>query len=209
MSSAPLLGRVSTPIRIFALAITALLVAAAFVALSQRDPQAPRAPHFLGMRQLQLDAFDGKAQLFLRLPPITPTSSPSHATDIPLTGLSWSVSSPTVIGSPGGGGTGRAALSAFTVTKPLDKFTPKLLAGAFDGTHLSSATIYVLPAVQRNDPEQLVYKLTDPIVSADHENATRTSSSETITFSYLKIQVEYVRSGSVRSQTVYQPPAAG
>jgi type VI secretion system secreted protein Hcp len=209
MSSTPLLGRVSTQFRLLALFITALLVAAVFVAVGQRDSQASRAPHYLGMRQLQLDAFDGKAQLFLRLPPITPTSSPSHPTDIPLTGLSWNVDSRAVIGGAGGGGQARPTLSAFSVTKPLDKFTPKLLASALNGAHLSSATIYILPAVQRNDPEQLIYKLTDPIVSSDHQVATRSGSNETIAFSFAKIQVEYVRNGSIKTQTVYQPPAAG
>jgi type VI secretion system Hcp family effector len=203
MSSTPFLGRISSRLRLLALFLAAVLVAAAFISLTQRDSHASRAPHFLGMRQLQLDAFNGRAHLFLRIPPITPTTGASHAADIAVSQFSLSVDAPP---ATVGAGAGQPHVSDLTFQKLLDKSTPKLFGAAVAGTHFKTATLFILPAVQR-DPEELEYKLTQSLVSSDHASATGDGSVETVSLRFTKIEIDYLRNGRQISSASYTLPA--
>jgi type VI protein secretion system component Hcp len=204
MSSTTLLGRISNRIRVLALFLVAVLVAAAFISLTQRDSHAARPPHFLGMRQLQLDAFNGRAHLFLRIPPITPAGGTGHATDIAVSRFSLNIDAPS--GPVGAGPPARAHVSDLTFQKLLDKDSTKLFAATAAGTHFKTATLFILPAVQR-DPEELEYKLTQSLVSSDHASATGDGSVEIVTLQFTKIEIDYLRNGRQISSALYTLPA--
>jgi type VI secretion system Hcp family effector len=202
MSSTPLLGRITPRLRLLAVFVSAILVAAGILALTQQQPKPTRAPHYLGMRQLELDAFNGSAKLYLRIPPITPTASPSHATDIAVTSFGLNVDTP----SAAVGAAPTVKVSDLVIKKVLDKASPKLFGAAVSGTHFKTVTLFILPAVQR-DPEELVYKLTQAEVSSDHASTTGQGSAEAVSLNFTKIEVQYVRQNKVIDSATYTVPA--
>jgi type VI secretion system secreted protein Hcp len=202
MPSISRLNRVSAPIRLVAIFVAGVLVAAAFMAGNHRPT---RPPHYLGMRGLELAAFNGNAHLFLRLPPITANPSASHSTDIAASKFSLNLdNTPTAIGAAPSG----AKISEIVIQKFLDKSSTKLFQAVASGTHFKTATIYILPAVQRDD-EELEYILTGPIVSSDHTTASSDGTAETISLNFTKIQINYVRQNKVESSAQYTVPPAG
>jgi type VI protein secretion system component Hcp len=206
MSSLPLSGQLSQRIRILALVIAAVLLAGAFVAVTQRKPQPMRSPRFLGLNQLRLDAAKGNARLYLRIPPVTPAKpGPAHSTDVSLTSVTWGVTGLATTGSSGGGGgAGKPKLSPFTVTKTVDQASPLFFRDAVTGVHVAtSATIYVLPPAGSRTGEALVYILGDPIVSSATEASTLHGSSEDIGLVYDSLTEEYLQNGKVKAKNVY------
>jgi type VI protein secretion system component Hcp len=207
MSSQSPSGQVSQRIRAFAFVIAVVLVAGAFVAVTQREPRPVRAAHFLGLGQLRLDAAKGNARLYLRIQPITPAKpGPAHSTDVSITSVTWGVTGVVTTGSSsGGGGAGKPKLSPFSITKTVDRASPLFFRDAVIGAHVAtSATIYVLPPVGSvHTAEALIYILGDPTVSSATESSTLRGSGETIGLVYSSLTEEYLQNGKVKAKNVY------
>lgn len=208
MLPAHVADRLSRQVRLIAAALVVVLLAAAAAAITADRSKAHSSPRYLGMHKLMLAAFDGKASLFLRLPPVTAASpKPNHASDIPLTSIGWGISEPVDVAS--GLPSGRFNAASFTVKKHLDQYTTGILGLAVTTKLIPTATIYVEPALSikaaqaATSNEQLVYKLTNADVVSDQHSATTSNSTETVQFTYQKLSVTYLKNGKSIETVTY------
>lgn len=203
MSSSPFLGQLNQRIRILAFVIAAVLVAGAFLAVTQRPARSTAAPHFLGMRQLQLDAANGKATIYLRMiltaGAVKPGAPGSQPTKFPLTSETWSVTNSTTPGSAtGGAGSGKVTFNPFSITRKVDRASPLFFQYAAIGTKVKTATIVVLPP--GGPPTVSIrYELGQVTVSSDAQSNSVGRSTETITLAYQSITENYLENGKVVS----------
>jgi type VI secretion system secreted protein Hcp len=113
-----------------------------------------------------------------------------HANQIDVLAWSWGASN-TVTVSGGGGGAGRVSVSDLTVTKPLDKASPKLLLNVCNGRHIPRATL----AVRRSGAEfdYLKIELEDVIITAlsTAGSSGETSVTESVSMKFGKFRVTY------------------
>jgi type VI protein secretion system component Hcp len=198
MTAGRFVGQLHQRIRVLALVIAAVLVAGAFLAVSRQPAPTARAPHFLGMRQLQLDAASGKARLFLRMAPVTAAKpGAAHSTDLPLSSVVWGVSNNTPVGAgSNGAGAGKVTFNPFTITRKVDQASPALFQAAASGVHFQSATIFVLPpAGTAATTEAIEYQLTFPVVSSALESSSPNGSIETYGLAYNGLTEKYIRGG--------------
>jgi type VI protein secretion system component Hcp len=204
------LDQLGQRIRILAFFIAAVLLAGAFLAVTQPRTQPARAPHFLGLRQLQLDAASGKARLLLRIPSLISTKPGApRPPDLVLTSVSWGVSNPAQVGSgAGGAGAGKITFNPFSITRKTDAASPKLFQAAATGTHFAGATILVIPpGAKTSADEELEYQLKSVVVSSATESSNGNGSGETIGLAYSGLTEDYLQKGKVVSTIIYQLPA--
>jgi type VI secretion system secreted protein Hcp len=193
-----LIDHIGRRIRLLAILIVTVLLAAAVTATASQR-QAPQRTHYLGMRQLQLAALTGHARIFLRATGITPDSpGPGHSTDLPVESISWGISNPATVGTGSGGlGSGRPSVSSFNLMRPVDKFSPKLMADSFAGAHLTTVTVYVLPAASAPaaTAEQITYTMSPVLVESIQQSAAAADGAptESVSLAFEKMQVTYLR----------------
>ena len=89
-------------------------------------------------------------------------------------------------------GTGKSTFHDFSVTKTLDKASPRLLSWAASGTHIPKITIeYDKPAA---NGKYLEVTLSDVLVSSDQTQAStgsRATPYEAVHLNFVKIEVKY------------------
>lgn len=137
-----------------------------------------------------LNAFAEDA--FLRVETIPGESVDAvHPNEIEVLSYSLGVSN-TVAFTSGGMQTGKATFKDFTVTKYLDKATPKLMLAAAAGQHLKQVVLTVRRSGSIKPFEYLKIILTDVIVTGVHDGGDRNSrATETVSFTYARIVVDY------------------
>jgi type VI protein secretion system component Hcp len=202
VTGSSLLRSISHQVRVLALFITAVLVAAVFMAATGAGHQSAKAPttHYLGLRGLELAAFTGKAGIYLRIPGVTAaTPKPNHASDIDLTGVGWNIDTQTdpTSGLP----TGRSTTS-FTMKKQLDEFTPTLALIEATNKTEQQAMVYVVPTA-KSSKEMLTYELFNASVISDHQAATTTGSTEALSWRFQKLTLTYWRNGKAITTISY------
>ena len=113
----------------------------------------------------------------------------AHGKEIDILSLSWSTA---MQSSRAGGGTGKASVEELSVTKYIDKATPKLFESLVTGKHIAEAKIVVRSA-GGNPVEYLKYTLKDIMVSSYSTGGSSEEDrpTENVSFSYGKVEVEY------------------
>ncbi len=110
---------------------------------------------------------------------------------VPIAGLSL-LNSRT--GTGGGGGTGKVQVHDISITKYVDKASPKLALACANGKHYSTAKITVRKA-GRGQQEFLTYKLSDVLISSYQSGGSGggkgATPTESLTLNFKKISVEY------------------
>src|SRR3989304_7726303 len=158
--------------------------------------------------------------MFIKIKDIPGESSDkNHNKEIDILSLSWS----SVMQSSRDGAAGKASAEEFSVTKYIDKATPKLFESLATGKHIAEAKIVVRNA-GGNPVEYLKYTLKDIMVSSYSTGGSSGESrpTENISFNYGKIEIEYTElnadgtpgKGTVRGwdpvkKQTYCPDAAG
>ena len=157
--------------------------------------------------------------MFIKIKDIPGESSDkNHNKEIDILSLSWS----SAMQSSRAGAAGKASAEEFSVTKYIDKATPKLFESLATGKHIEEATLVVRKA-GGNPAEYLKYTLRDVMVSSYSTGASgEDRPTESISFNYGKIEIEYTEINAdgtpgkvtvqgwdpVKKQT-YCPDAAG
>ena len=107
---------------------------------------------------------------------------------------SWGVSNTGSVGSGGGGGAGKASFNDLTITKVVDKASPKLALLCATGEHIPSVVL----TVNRPGGSTLPYleiKLTDAIItSVQHSGSggdANAQPTEKVTFQYRRVELKY------------------
>ncbi|MEP7186967.1 MAG: type VI secretion system tube protein Hcp [Rhodanobacter sp.] len=129
---------------------------------------------------LKIDGIDGES------------TDDKHKGEIEIESWSWGA---TNVGSMGpGGGSGKADFSDITISKQVDKSTPKLLKAAAEGQHIKSMLLTCRKARgARGQLEYLKVTLEDVMISSYTSMASgdRPIPSETVGLNYGTIKYEY------------------
>jgi type VI secretion system secreted protein Hcp len=165
------------------------------------------------------DAF-AAVDMFLKIDGVDGESKDKdHGNEMDILSLSWSSS----LQSSSTARAGSASVDKFSVTKYIDKATPKLLESLASGKHIEDAKIIVRKA-GGNPVEYLKYTLRDIMVTSYSTGGSSGGDRpmEEVSFSYGKIEVEYTeitadgKAGKVTVQgwdtvkkQAYCPDAAG
>ena len=89
-----------------------------------------------------------------------------------------------------GSGAGKVELSDFSVTKHYDKSSPQLFKALVAGTHSATATLSAVKAGAGGKPF-LKISFEELFVTSQHISATDELPTESVSFSYNQIKVEY------------------
>lgn len=191
--SASVSQRAGRSVRVLALVLAGVLLAVAALAVSHRSP---KPVHYLGMRGLELAAFSGKAQIFLRIPTVTPkTPGANHSTDIPLESIGWELKAP--LDASSRLATGKAIVEPFTMKKQIDSYTPDLMQATNEFQPLAP-TVYVLPAhAGRAAAEEMEFQFVQGELFNDAIDETTAGSAESLGWTFQKLVVTYLRDGKV------------
>ena len=128
---------------------------------------------------------------FLKLDGIQGESADEKHKD-QITLLSWSLgaSQVTSVAGTGGSGAGKADLSDLSIMKYLDKASAPIFKALVSGTHIKTG---VLEAVKAGGDGKPFLKLSfdELFVTSQQHSASSEVPSESVSFSYNKIKVEY------------------
>ncbi len=89
-----------------------------------------------------------------------------------------------------GSGAGKVELSDFSVTKHFDKSSPQLFKALCAGTHSTTAVLSAVKAGSNGKPF-LQLSFAELFVTSQHISATDELPSESVSFSYKQIKIEY------------------
>ena len=125
---------------------------------------------------LKIDGIEGEA------------THDAHPGEIEVLSWSWGVSnSSSALGS--GGGTGKANFQDLTITKRVDKATPKLMLYCAQGKHIPSATL----TVRRTNGEFMKIEMTNVLISSFKTEGDRATGAPTneIRLRFSRVVVTY------------------
>lgn len=123
------------------------------------------------------------------------SESPEHRGAIDILSWSWGASNSTTSSSTGGGGAGKVSMQDFTITKYVDKATPKLFLNCATGKPTASLELLVeLPSLDGGAPAPyMTFILSNVFVSSISVGgaAGEDQMTETITLNFTKIEMKY------------------
>jgi type VI secretion system secreted protein Hcp len=110
---------------------------------------------------------------------------------VPVLSFSWGASSPTTIGSPGGGaGAGKASFSSLNIMRGADAKSAELLQNLAQGKHYPSATLTIESGAGPT-ASKAVYKLEQVFVEALQQSGAGDGVTESLSLVYAKIRWEF------------------
>jgi type VI secretion system secreted protein Hcp len=132
--------------------------------------------------------------IFLKIAGVDGESEDSkHKNEIQVLSWSWGLSNTASASVGAGAGSGKVNVQDLTVTKYVDKSTPKLLLASCNGSHFDDALLTVRKAGGQNPVEYLKIKLQKVFVSSvstgGHGSDDRVM--ETVSFNFGKVNVDY------------------
>ncbi|MFN8475077.1 MAG: type VI secretion system tube protein Hcp [Anaerolineae bacterium] len=132
--------------------------------------------------------------MFLKLTGIDGESQDAkHKDEIEVLSYSFGVTNPGTMQRGGsGGGSSKSNVQDFTISKNLDKASPKLFLACASGQHIQNATLTVRKAGEAR-VEFLMIKLSDVLVSSyQHGVAQSTENAvDHVSFNFAKVEIDY------------------
>lgn len=136
--------------------------------------------------------------LFLKLDKIEGESKKDgHPDEIDISSWSFAATQPVSMGSNNAGTTGKVQMSDISITKPVDKSSPKLFLACCSGERIPNAVITGQKATGQGG-QKVFYKVAmqDVVVAQVrndyiHEDTTLDTITETVTLNPAKINVSY------------------
>jgi len=128
---------------------------------------------------------------FLKLDGIQGESSDDkHAGWIQIMSWSWGASQVSSVAGTGGSGAGKADLSDFSIMKYLDKASTPIFKALVTGTHIKTGNFEAVKAGAGGKPFFKV-DFQELFVTSQQESASSEIPTESVSFSYNQIKVEY------------------
>jgi type VI secretion system secreted protein Hcp len=109
---------------------------------------------------------------------------------IQLLSFSWGGSQVTSVAGTGGSGAGKADLSDFSIMKYMDKASPKLFQALVKGTHIKTGNLVAIKSGADGKPF-LKIDFKEMFVTSQQVSASSEIPSESVSFSYNEIKIEY------------------
>ena len=139
---------------------------------------------------------------FLKLDAINGESLDSHHTnEIGILSWSWGGSQVTSVGSGGGAGAGKVSLADLHIVKHYDAASVPLLKALMAGTHIKTGVLVANKAGGDGKPF-LKVSLEELFVTSIQSSGSSEIPTESVSFSYNKIKVEYSKQNSQGVLTV-------
>jgi type VI secretion system secreted protein Hcp len=128
---------------------------------------------------------------FLKLDGIAGESADDkHTGWIQLHSFSWGASQVTSVAGTGGSGAGKADLSDFSIMKYLDKASTPIFKSLVQGTHIKTGNVEAVKSGAGGKPF-LKIDFAELYVTSQQVSASSEIPSESVSFSYNQIKVEY------------------
>jgi len=127
---------------------------------------------------LKLDAIDGES------------TDADHTGEIQLLSFSWGGSQVTAVAGTGGSGAGKADLADLSVMKYMDKASAPIFKALLTGTHIKTGVLTAIKAGAGGKPF-LKLSFEELYITSQQVSASSEIPSESVSFSYNKIKVEY------------------
>jgi type VI secretion system secreted protein Hcp len=127
---------------------------------------------------LKLDGIEGEA------------TTTGFEKQIQLLSFSWGGSQVTSVAGTGGSGAGKVDLSDFSIMKYYDKSSPAMFKSLISGTHIKTGVVSATKAGGGGKPF-LKISFGEMFVTSSQISASSEIPSESVSFSYNTIKVEY------------------
>ena len=114
----------------------------------------------------------------------------NHKNEIHIMSFSWGASQVTTVAGTGGSGAGKADLADFSIMKYLDKASAPLFKALVSGTHIKTGSLAAVKAGAGGKPF-LKVDFEELFVTSQHVSATDELPTESVSFSYKQIKIEY------------------
>jgi len=117
----------------------------------------------------------------------------THGKEIDVLSWSWGASQSGSMAAGGGGGAGKVSMQDLSITKHIDKSSPKLFEALATGKHLKEAKL-VLRSAGGSQVEYLVITLSDVLVSSYSTGGSSGDDrpTESISLNFAQIKMSYV-----------------
>jgi type VI secretion system secreted protein Hcp len=113
----------------------------------------------------------------------------AHLKDIPVQSFSWGVANSGTTNLGSGAGAGKASFSSFSVTKRVDKTSPRLVIDSASGAHIREVDFL---ASHTGAMDYLKYTFTDVLVTSVDEAAGGNAPTEKVSFTFATVQIQYI-----------------
>src|SRR5262245_20985200 len=113
-----------------------------------------------------------------------------HKNQIDVLSYSFGITQTGTMAYGGGGGAGKANFGDFSFMMRMNKATPKLMNAVATGCHIPDATLHCRKAGGKQE-EYMTYKFYDLLVSSYQTSASSEEPTESISFNYSKMEMEY------------------
>lgn len=192
--------RIMSSITMAGLAVLAMTIAFSAMPLSSDTKTASDQPDFGPLLQEAQAAGSNK---FLHVSGIKGESSDNrHLNDIVVESFAWGVSRP--FDPTGGGVTGDAAFTEFTVTKAIDRASPRVFLKAAEGEEIPRVELFVYRG--NDDTPYLTVEFRDVLITEITQSSVGESDLESMSFGYGSIKFTYREQ---LSNGNYAPPVSG
>jgi type VI secretion system secreted protein Hcp len=132
---------------------------------------------------IKFDGVDGESQ------------DTTHQGAIDVLSWSWGATNSGTHAGGGGGGAGKVSMSDLTVTKELDKSSPRLMLACARGEHIREAVL-ILRSQAEEPVEYLKITLSDLLVTSYSVAGTGSSGGdrpmESLSLNFSRIEIEYI-----------------
>lgn len=134
--------------------------------------------------------YSGSVDYFLKIDKIEGEATDSkHAKEIDVLSWSFGESNPVQIGT-GGLGAGKVSMSDFNFMTRVSKASPLLMKACALGEHIKEVTLTARKA-GGGQQEYYTIKFSDVLISSYQVSASSEVPTESVSFAYSKIEVEY------------------
>lgn len=146
------------------------------------------------------------ADYFLKLDDIEgETTDEKHANEIEVYSFSFGATQTGATTGGGGGGAGKVSFSDLSITKPLDKSSPKLYLACAQGKHIPKAVLYGRKSGDDKGTDYYVITLSDVLISSVQTSGAGGDDrpTESLSLNFTKIEFSYARQ---KPDGSYEPP---
>lgn len=118
--------------------------------------------------------------------------SKTHKEEIELHSWSWGAHNHASMHGSGLSG-GKAEMAELTVSKPVDKASPKLLELLFNGKHINTATLSCQKSTGKDLGDYLIIKMQEIAVTSFQAGGSNGDAigSESISFAFVQVEYDY------------------
>ncbi len=142
---------------------------------------------------------------FLKLDSINGESvDQNFKNQIAVLSFGWGGTQTTSVAGTGGSGAGKVSLDEFTITKYYDSASPEIFKAMLLGTHVSSGTLSAVKAGSSGKPF-LVISFSELFVTSHRISASDEVPTESVSFSYNTIKVDYSKQNEQGNLTSVGP----